>query len=31
MFRVRGEVTKIGRTIQRHSLPDFDGPLHPVE
>jgi hypothetical protein len=31
MMVVRGEVTKIAKTIQRHSLPDFDGPLHPVE
>ena len=31
MFRVQGEVKQISKTIQRHSLPDFDGPLHPVE
>jgi hypothetical protein len=31
MFTVRGEVVKIAKTIRRHSLPDFDGPLHPVE
>jgi hypothetical protein len=31
MFSVRGEVSRIAKTIQRHSLPDFDGPLHPVE
>jgi hypothetical protein len=31
MMSVRGEVTKIAKTIHRHSLPDFDGPLHPVE
>lgn len=31
MMSVRGEVTKIAKTIQRESLPDFDGPLHPVE
>jgi hypothetical protein len=31
MFNVRGEVAKIRKSIQRHSLPDFDGPLHPVE
>ena len=31
MFTVRGEVIKIAKTIQRHSLPDFEGPLHPVE
>ena len=31
MFTVRGEVVKIAKTIRRHSLPDFEGPLHPVE
>ncbi len=31
MFKVQGEVKQISKTIQRHSLPDFDGPLHPVE
>jgi hypothetical protein len=31
MFRIRGEVVKIAKTIQAHSLPDFDGPLRPVE
>jgi hypothetical protein len=31
MFRVRGELVKIAKTIQRESLPDFDGPLHPME
>jgi hypothetical protein len=31
MFVVRGQVIRIAKTIQRHSLPDFDGPLHPVE
>ncbi|WP_158879977.1 DUF983 domain-containing protein [Amycolatopsis anabasis] len=31
LFAVRGEVNNIIRTIQKHSLPDFDGPLHPVE
>lgn len=31
MFSVRGQITKIAKTIQRHSLPDFEGPLHPVE
>jgi hypothetical protein len=31
LFAVRGEVTKVIKTIQRHSLPDFEGPLHPVE
>jgi len=31
LFAVRGEVTKIAKTIQQHALPDFDGPLHPME
>ncbi|MBB4687097.1 DUF983 domain-containing protein [Amycolatopsis jiangsuensis] len=31
MFTVSGEVKRISKTIQKHSLPDFDGPLHPVE
>jgi hypothetical protein len=31
MFSIRGEVVKIAKTIQKHNLPDFDGPLHPVE
>ncbi|UJW34342.1 DUF983 domain-containing protein [Saccharothrix sp. AJ9571] len=31
MFSVRGEMSRIAKTIQKHSLPDFDGPLHPVE
>lgn len=31
MFRVRGEVAKVAKTIEREALPDFDGPLHPVE
>ncbi|WP_326567536.1 DUF983 domain-containing protein [Amycolatopsis rhabdoformis] len=31
MFTVSGEVKRITKTIQKHSLPDFDGPLHPVE
>lgn len=31
VFNVRGEVTRIAKSIQRHDLPDFDGPLHPVE
>lgn len=31
MFRVRGEVGKVAKTIQREGLPDFDGPLHPME
>jgi hypothetical protein len=31
IFGVRGEVNKIAKSIQRHDLPDFEGPLHPVE
>lgn len=31
MFRVRGEVAKVAKTIQRESLPAFDGPLRPME
>ncbi|NIJ14504.1 hypothetical protein FHU38_004905 [Saccharomonospora amisosensis] len=31
IFAVRGEVHRIAKSIQRHDLPDFDGPLHPVE
>ncbi|WP_027942405.1 hypothetical protein [Amycolatopsis taiwanensis] len=31
MFRVRREVQDVAKSIQKHSLPDFDGPLHPVE
>jgi hypothetical protein len=31
LFAVRGEVSKVIKTIHQHSLPDFDGPLHPVE
>ncbi|QWF80297.1 DUF983 domain-containing protein [Amycolatopsis sp. CA-230715] len=31
LFTVRGEVTKIAKTIERHALPDFDGPLRPME
>lgn len=31
MFRVRGEVAKVAKNIQRQALPDFDGPLNPVE
>jgi hypothetical protein len=31
MFRVRREVVEVAKTIQKHSLPDFDGPLHPME
>lgn len=31
LFTVRGAVTRVAKSIQRHDLPDFDGPLHPVE
>lgn len=31
MFRVRREVQEVVKSIQKHSLPDFDGPLHPME
>ncbi|WP_020668962.1 hypothetical protein [Amycolatopsis nigrescens] len=31
LFAVRGEMNKVAKTIQRHALPDFEGPLHPVE
>ena len=31
MFRVRGELTKLARTIQREAGPDFEGPLRPME
>ncbi|GAB3508410.1 DUF983 domain-containing protein [Amycolatopsis cihanbeyliensis] len=31
MFAVRGEMARIAKSIQRQDLPDFDGPLHPVE
>ena len=31
MFKVRTEVSKVAKTIHRESLPDFDGPLHPME
>ncbi|HKS48081.1 MAG TPA: DUF983 domain-containing protein [Amycolatopsis sp.] len=31
MFRVRREVGDVVKSIQRHSLPDFDGPLHPMD
>ncbi|ASR33720.1 DUF983 domain-containing protein [Prauserella marina] len=30
-FAVRGEVNRIAKSIQKHDLPDFEGPLHPVE
>ncbi|PRX47852.1 hypothetical protein B0I33_105436 [Prauserella shujinwangii] len=31
VFSVRGEVNKIAKSIQKYDLPDFEGPLHPVE
>jgi hypothetical protein len=31
MFRVRGELTKLAKTIQREAGPDFEGPLRPME
>jgi hypothetical protein len=31
MFAVRGEIMRIARTIRRYDVPDFEGPLHPVE
>ncbi|TNC27365.1 DUF983 domain-containing protein [Amycolatopsis alkalitolerans] len=31
MFRVRGEVAKVVKAIRTEGLPDFDGPLHPME
>lgn len=31
MFRVRREVGDVIKSIQKHSMPDFDGPLHPME
>lgn len=31
IFSVRGELARIRRSIERESLPDFNGPLHPVE
>ena len=31
MFRVRREVNEVAKSIHRHSMPDFDGPLHPME
>lgn len=31
MFSVRGELAKVRRSIERESLPDFNGPLYPVE
>ena len=31
MFNVRGGVQRIAEAVQKHDLPDFDGPLRPVE
>lgn len=31
ILKVRGEVYRIAKSIQKHDLPDFDGPLQPVE
>ncbi|WP_019808750.1 hypothetical protein [Saccharomonospora halophila] len=31
ILKVRGEVHRIAKSIQKHDLPDFDGPLQPVE
>ncbi|MGH3515902.1 MAG: DUF983 domain-containing protein [Haloechinothrix sp.] len=31
MFAVRGEMSRVRKSIERHALPDFDGPLQPVE
>lgn len=31
LFTVRGEISRIAKTIQKNDLPSFDGPLHPVE
>lgn len=31
MFTVRTEFMRVARSIEKHSLPDFEGPLHPVE
>ncbi|RZQ62127.1 DUF983 domain-containing protein [Amycolatopsis suaedae] len=31
LFSVRGEMNRIAKSIQKHSLPDFDGPLAPVK
>ncbi|MFC4005136.1 DUF983 domain-containing protein [Prauserella oleivorans] len=30
-FSVRGEMNRVAKAIARHDLPDFEGPLHPVE
>ena len=31
LHSVRGEVNRVAKSIQRHDLPDFEGPLHPVQ
>ncbi|MGH3950640.1 MAG: DUF983 domain-containing protein [Pseudonocardiaceae bacterium] len=31
MLTVRTEVSRVRKSIERHSLPDFEGPLRPVE
>lgn len=31
ILTVRAEVRRVGKSIQKHDLPDFDGPLHPVD
>lgn len=31
LFTVQGEVSKVAKAIKKHALPDFDGPLRPVE
>lgn len=28
---INGEVKRVAKSIARHDLPDFEGPLHPVE
>jgi len=31
LFTVRGEIAKVAKSIKKYALPDFDGPLRPVE
>lgn len=31
VFNVRSEIRRIAKSIKKHDLPDFDGPLRPVE
>lgn len=31
LFAIRSEIAKIAKTIQQQALPDFDGPLRPVQ